>query len=301
MNDILIKLIKHSSYTRNELAMLSGLPNSYLFQIEKKKIKKIGREKIIAIGISLDLPKDQINEILDKNQHKLFSETDADLLFEISQKRRITGIQPLYPGLNFDTLLLSLESIPGDLIIVNDRPPSILLQFGYRDQYKYNDSVLEALFEGIKKRRLDLLDQQLKNYRREYFVCEKCLEEYIHNKYRSEKKKLLKHIEALCHYIQNPNYSFNLLKVCPYIRFEMKIPADNSMKQVYYIGRQGLDHSKEKKDMQDKRLHGFATDSKKITNYFIMEYENLKNLVYNRYRQTETAIERINEMVNNCS
>jgi transcriptional regulator with XRE-family HTH domain len=295
-------LIKNAHLSTNEVSQLSGLTNSYLAKLTKDQIVSVKRDKLIFLSFALDLPLDEINELLNIYGYLEVSNQpdDVSLFLKAAERRKIVGMQPLFYNINFTLLLLKLYIMPGDLVVVNNRLlTSILQKVGapFTEIYgiSANDIYKEIEYACTSKRNY-YLNILLKNNKLTYLMCQQCFDDYINDaciELEAEKKDFrVEHLKALISYIENQNYQFKLIDACPKFRFALKyIPkgkkyATHGQNKTFFVGHikhqpkptKKSDTQAKKSDTQaiyEKEIYGFASDSAKLFAHFDDEYNRL--------------------------
>ena len=177
-------LIDKALITNYQLAQISGLSHAYISMLDSGKISKYKKDKLVFIGVALNLSIDDINKLLNYYDFESISENDVPLFINAAKRRKIIGLQPLYDNIGFDLLLLSLERLNGDEIIVSDRitnrlsPPKYAI---YKELHR--KGIEDILYLKIKsacvEKRKKIFYKTLRKYRIHHLVCEECLKNYI--------------------------------------------------------------------------------------------------------------------------
>ena len=63
-NELVETLISESPFTRNQIALMSGLTNTYLRDMEQGKSINVKRERLLSIGVALGLDLENIDKLL---------------------------------------------------------------------------------------------------------------------------------------------------------------------------------------------------------------------------------------------
>ncbi|KPA18599.1 hypothetical protein MHK_001183 [Candidatus Magnetomorum sp. HK-1] len=270
------KELKKHGLTKNQFAQITGISHTYLNAIRDDKIKRPGRDKIITIGLGLNLKLDEINSLLLTNKDIEICEDDIEIFIEAANKRTIAGTQPLYDLINFDLLMISLESLDGDEIVVNNKLSRSLTPLDYvrleAENSEVDNTIYPQLCVAFVKKRKELLDSLLsRNHKLELFICHNCFLEYIDsNQFDYDKKYKIEHLENTLTYLEkHQNYTINFTEQCPFLRFELKyIPGAKN--KVFFIGTSAHD-----KISKHDRLYGFATDTQSVFNSLELEYKKI--------------------------
>jgi len=146
------ELRKKYSLSRNKVAYLTGLSNSYLQALERGKIKNVGRDKIIAISLALNCEIEQINKFLkDYGLPDLYKD-DIEFFISSSRRRQIEGNQVIHHNIAYAHLLLAFELIKGKLVIVNNAPSSFLQYPGHLTARHQGLGIKNNLFLEVMER-----------------------------------------------------------------------------------------------------------------------------------------------------
>ncbi len=295
------KLIQ-SGLSKNEIATITGISNSYLKLIEKGKVGKIGRDKILAVAmVALNLPLSETNEILKFYGWSEVDELDANLLMQAAERRSIKGLQNIHSLITFDLLILSMERLPGDTYLIYKTPHVAMMshEYVFHIKRKYeklytsqDDSlyrIYSTLSDHFHHRRWHLFNYSLKNgYHINTLVCHKCMEDYIALGSKAEvKKHILKHIRETIQFVTRYPGLFNikLIGMCPRLFVQMKeLPSNsNENSKVLFMGQDQphIDYFDERVRTLTNLGHlqnntvGFATDHKQVFQKYLDEYHRL--------------------------
>src|SRR5271157_5050901 len=107
--------------SRNQLSKLTGLANSYLALLEKGEITDVKKDKLVYIAFALGLSFEETNKLLRLYGYLRILESDIPKFIKAAERRKIEGIQPIYKNLGIELLLISLDTLPGEENVVNDR------------------------------------------------------------------------------------------------------------------------------------------------------------------------------------
>lgn len=311
MSNLIKELIDNTRMTRNQVAQISGLSNSHLRALEDEDIKNTKRDTVLYLAVALNLELPDINMLLRHYGFSDANEKDSLAFIKVAERRKVTGFQPLYSGIGFDLLLISVERLDGNLVVVNDRPSSSFRPGEYvaveAERSGIEDDVYIHLKKEFYKKRRGILDKNLANYTVHYISCEKCIRQYmnLYNNARSLKERLLikEHFELLIYYMDHHNYRFDLVKPdhCALLRFELKfLPSSNKENdKVLFIGQSKHRYSRDLDYGESNRsqcLNGFVTDSKKTFDLFRLEYFRLKRNIDTKYSDKNAMTGHIREM-----
>lgn len=229
-------LLHKSPLSRNQIASISGLSNPYILDLEKGAIANVGRDKLIALAIALDLGLNEIDEMLNVFDRAPLGVDDIPLFLDTAERIHISSaLHPVRDSFTFDLVLLSVERREGCHVIVSPRPASCLRVEGHRS---YAEKELLArhplyggLVEAIVKERKHRLLLNLSHYPVEQFVCKECLTDYIERcRDPREREWRLKHIRSAINLIETyENFRFHLITECPSFIFVLKSPTASDL------------------------------------------------------------------------
>lgn len=282
--------LREGGISQNDLSLISGLSHTYLSSLRTGKIQRPGRDKIIPIAIALNLSFEETNHLLAEHGMLPLQEADIRLFVAVSQKRMIRGHQPLFDNINFDLLLISLESLDGELVVVSNKPTAVLREPEHVTFMDRRDGISDPSYlrfrEELARERRGILDEKLEKFKMRYLLCHHCLEEYISEskKDQEEYAYVRQHVETLVGYLRHPNFRLSLTTQCPALRFEIKTLSGSAESErqykVFYIGYINRGHGAPEGGGSQchpyERLYGFATDSSKIATHFRNEYDSLQ-------------------------
>lgn len=298
--------------TQNELSKITGVSNTYINYLRTGKIISPGREKIIAICAGLNYSIDKIDIILQKYGFKKIFEDDFEIFFKIAKSRNITGIQPFYEDLNYDLLLYSIDSLPGDKILINKKPsatlepPEYLLWKEKRSSRGSANPVYGELRKVLALERKKMLRASLKKWKVTYIVCRECFNKYTEKISGEEPERgmVIKHLRELVSFIENePNYDFILVDQCARMRFTLKyckgteLGLDKNKLLIYGYGNHTFPQHNTHNNSRD-RLLGIATDSSKLFEHFVIEKDDyLENYISKESEERKELIKYIDKKV----
>lgn len=300
-----IEKMDQALLSRNQLSKLTGLSNSYLALLEKGDIADVKKDKLIYIAFGLGLSFEETNELLRQYGYLKIVEGDIPKFIKAAERRKIEGMQPIYKNLGIELLLISLDTLSGDEYVVNNRLPFALQPPEYAIYKKAKQGITDPVHfkvaKAIVEQKKYLLDETLKEYKVKYLVCESCLKEYIAKGIKPEEQKyIVRHFKMLLSYINHPNYSFNLIRQCPSMRFALKYIPKEKLKEnnkVFFVG-QDTGHLYKSENIQNSApaLYGFATDLEYLFKYFEREFNQLENCIIPEYSNPVAMAAHINEL-----
>lgn len=282
------KLLKRTRMPRNQVAAISGLSNAYIRILERGETASVRREKLISFAVALNLDLRETDELLSTFDRTKLTTDDIPSFIETSKQVKISSaLLPLRDAFLIELLFLAIEQVPGDQIIVNDRPTSCLRPEGFRSYSCRNltgvHPIHSALIEDIgRERKLNMVSKLTRYYIHNY-ICRDSLEEYIREcKDPEELAWRVKHIEtALWHMRHYDHFKVFLTGTVPSFLFSLKLPSDpeDEGPKLAFIGKQ-IDFFMGK---GSGRLAGFATDNQVVIENFRADVEFLKENILQEY------------------
>jgi transcriptional regulator with XRE-family HTH domain len=300
-----IEKMEQALLSRNQLSKLTGLSNSYLALLEKGDIADVKKDKLIYIAFGLGLSFEETNELLRQYGYLKIVEGDIPKFIKAAERRKIEGMQPIYKNLGIELLLISLDTLPGDEHVVNDRLSFALQPPEYaifkKVKQGITDLVHHKITEAIVRHKRLLLDETLNDYNVKHLICENCLKGYLAKGINPEERKyIVRHVKTLLTYLEHPNYSFNLIKRCPSIRFALKYMPKEKIKEnnkAFFVGQDtGHFYNPENILNHAPSLYGFATDLEYLFKYFEREFGELQKCLIPEYSNPAAMAAHIKEL-----
>ncbi len=295
------ELLQQSPLSRNQIASISGLSNPYILDLEKGAIANVGRDKLIALAIALDLGLKEIDELLTVFDRAQLTKGDIPLFLDTARRIHISSaLHPVHDSFTFDLVLLSVERREGCHVIVSPRPASCLRVEGHRS-YSEKELLLQHhlygdLVEAIVRERRHRLLLNLSHYPVEQYVCRECLTDYIERCRDTEERAWrLKHVRSAVNLIEMyDNYRFHLITECPSFIFVLKSPtvseADSDTLIIanipphrYQVTSSGL-------------LAGFTTENQAVIVNFRKELQAIKDTVIEEYEDRSRLVKFLEEL-----
>jgi len=292
-------LLKNSRMPRNQVAAISGLSNAYIRVLENGDSASVGREKLIAFAVALNLDLNKIDDLLTIFDRAKLTTDDIPIFLETSKHRKISSaLHPLRDVYAIELVFLSVEQIPGHQVTVNDMPSAVFRPEGYRTftdkKLAEGHSIYSDLIEAIGRERSRNLVVQLARYPVDHYICRDNLEGYIKQCDDIEGKGWrVKHIETMLWHIRNyDKYRLFLTNLIPSFNFVLKLPPESGKytDKLSFMGKQ-IDFFL---GPRSGRLAGFATDNQIVIENFKAEVESLKANIIEEYldrRRLETYLE----------
>lgn len=298
---MVIELMKECGLTRNQISQISGLSNSHLIALEREYISRIRRDTVITLALALNIEIRKINELLDNLGLATLRAGDIPVIIKASDRRNITGLQPLHEGIGFENMLIAMEKTKGDLVIVNNKPPSALLPLDYLSPQEEKIATEFPVYRNIKaelnKKRRKVLDKILATHCVHLIVCGDCIRQYMAGygkKSEVHKSCIKEHLRTLIRYLKHPRYQFDLInsEACPSFRFQIKFSPKNRGREkdiAFFIGYDNCNDAYQ-------GLQGFATDRKNIISALKLDYLRLRNEIDTKFSDKEAMQQHLEKM-----
>jgi len=289
-------LLQKSPLSRNQIATISGLSNPYILDLEKGAIANVGRDKLIALAVALDLGLPEIDGLLTVFDRAPLSGDDIPLFLETSRRIHISSaLHPVQDSFTFDLVLLSVERREGSHIIVSPRPASCLRVEGHRS-YAEKELTLQhplygELVEAIVKERKHHMLLNLSHFPVEQYVCRECLSDYIERCHDPrEREWRIKHIRSAIHLIETyENYHFHLITECPSFIFVLKSPTPSDADADTLVIANIPPHRYQVKS--SGLLAGFATENPAVIVNFKKELQAVRGTVIEEFEDRRRLVD----------
>ena len=286
-------VITSSRIPRNQLAAAAGLTNTYIRDLELGNIANVDRGKLLRLAVALNMNLNHIDEMLQIFDRASLSPADIDLFIESARKRKVTtALFPLRDFYAYELAVYAMEAVPGDQVLVNDRPSVCLREQGHRT---FSDNrLVEAhplyaeLLETIGDVRRRRFESNLKTDTITHYLCRECIEAYILvNKDEQEAHWRKKHVANLLDFYRRyDSLKVHITGVCSYMLFSIKHPTDGSGTQFNFCAKPGHYIPGERPG----RLAGFSTNNPVMLKTFEDELDSIKGWVLPEY-QSRKAVE----------
>ncbi|MGA3116739.1 MAG: hypothetical protein ABSF90_20140 [Syntrophobacteraceae bacterium] len=275
----LLSFKEDTEVSRNELAQLTGMANSYLIALAKGEIKKVGRDKLISISVALNLSSDETNLLMREFSYADINDQDSELFIQAALRRKIVGMQSVYKGLNLYLFFISLEMIPGDAVMVLSRPSGLFAPTESRFNHDENSPnyIYQCLYKACFEKRKWILDQNIKDHTVTTLICRQCLSDYIDKAlFKNETSYISDHFTNIFNYMNaHDNYRILLTDRCQSLMFELKYSGTTNDNNKLVFGNTGVH------DLAvDTSLVAFATDLRRLFTRFHKQKELMEaNLI----------------------
>ncbi len=285
-------LITSSRIPRNQVAAAAGMTNTYIRDLELGNIANVDRRKLLCLAVALNMNLNRIDEMLRIFDRASLTPDDIETFVDSAHKRKITtALSPLRDFYAYELAVYAMEVVPGDQIMVNDRPTVCLREPGHRT---FTDSRLvdahplyAQLLETIGKIRRNQFEINLKTDTITHFLCRECIEDYVlANKNDEEADWRRKHVANLIRYHKKyPNLRVHITGVCSHMLFSIKEPTNGSDTQFNFCAKPGHYVPGERPG----RLAGFSTSNPVMLKTFQDELESIKGWVLPEYEEREAV------------
>lgn len=282
-------LMDKTPATRNQIASISGLSNPYIKELEEGNIINVGREKLLALSIALDLSLTEIDDLLTVFERSKLSVGDIPLFLNTAERLRLSAaMHPINDSYALDLMFLAAEIERGPHIIVSTRPASC---FRHENHRLYAEKPLvEAhpiygdLVSAINRERRRRFLINLEANTAENYVCVHCLEDYIRRCDDEEERTWrLRHLQSVIEVIESyPNFKFFLTKECPSFLFVMKSASSSENDVGRLIITAFAQHRFTTKTSAS--LTGFATENKAVITNFRNELNFIRGSVLTEFK-----------------
>jgi transcriptional regulator with XRE-family HTH domain len=257
---------------RNQIATLSGLTNTYIRNLENGDIKNVPRERLIALGVALNLDLSEIETLLAAFDRAGLCPGDATAFIETAQNAALSeAVLPVRDLFAYELILLSLEMVPGRQVIVSDRPTISLLAPGHRShtdrEVLHRHPMYKDLIEVVGRARRDNFHKLAASHSVEHYICRQCLEDYLNADVdAAERAWRARHVRALLDAVkQLPNVRLYLTDTCVNLNFTIKFTGHGEVHdKLSYSARAPHDLKRGKRG----RLIGFITENPALCQCF---------------------------------
>lgn len=282
------KLLMETELTSHEIAMMTGVSPAYLSAFKRGMIQKVGREKLLVLlMIAANMSLEETNAVLTDNGYGPVDEFDAKLLIEASLKKTVRGFQTIRSNLSLALLFLSIESLPGDTVLIHKMPDPALVPLEYSsDMGDSDDEVYARLMSHVHRKRIELFDESLERGEKRYsLICEHCLRQHLASYKNEPKEWIIAHLKNTIETLRKyDNFRIDLLSSCQRHWFRIKVlPAGSGENnKLVFAGRSSHPEGETitgahgpTMENDPAAIRAFATDNKKIYRQFLKELDRL--------------------------
>lgn len=282
------QLLAQSPMPRNQVAVISGLSNTYIRDLEQGIIANVAREKLIALAVALNLDLGQTDRTLNVFDRAPLSEQDIAIFLQTAEKGTITSAMlPVRDRYSLDLMMLAAERLPGPHVVVSSEPTVCLRAEGHRLHAErflaQTHPIYGELVEAIGRERRQVMEKNLAHHPVEQYVCKKCLEDYLRLcDDPIEKKWRIKHLQNVVTSLDRfANWRFFLTNSCPTFSFVLKTPAPETGENEKLLITRLAPHRFQ--GVRTGKLTGFTTDNQVVIQNFKDELEGIRGAVHEAY------------------
>ncbi|MBU1276296.1 MAG: helix-turn-helix transcriptional regulator [Proteobacteria bacterium] len=287
------ELLAKSPMPRNQVAVISGLSNTYIRDLEQGIIANVAREKLIALAVALNLDLNETDQMLNIFDRAPLSRQDIPIFLQTAEKGTITSAMlPVRDRYSLDLMMLAAERLPGVHVVVSSEPTVCLRAQGHRLYSERRLSKMHPIYgelvEAIGDERRQVMDKNLAHHAVEQYICKKCLEDYLLLcEDPVEKQWRLKHLQnVLTSLDQYENWHFFLTNSCPTFSFVLKTPSPETRESEKLLITRLAPHRFQ--GMRTGKLTGFTTDNQVVIQNFKDELEGIRSAVHEQYLDRES-------------
>lgn len=289
--DTLVEIIEKSSMNINQISKVSGISNTYLTKLVKKKINHPGKDKIASVLLALNHKISDINRILAEYDYMPLNRHDIPDILKNNKRRKFEGrIVPHMDYIYFELIMAALENIGGTKIIVKNRPSGIFIPL---DLYMMKEFPVEADDEAarffmtftldvVAERKALFLENCKKGFTYESYICKDCLEESLGKNVgpAAQNQNPVK-VDLYVKYFANAvaatlkfpeQHLHKVIKRCTYFQFQIQDAEGKDPKVSFTSIRKHYYH----KEWEQLNIEGFFSDAPGITDLFRSEVEKCR-------------------------
>jgi len=298
------KWIREANISKYRLGKIAGVSPSWINSLGNNELASIKRERIIGLGVALNLSMEETNGFLIKYNKSELTKDDIPIFIEVAKNREITPKhQPFYVGhQQLSLFLISVERLKGKVVTVNYDSLSHILKSVNHVQYgndkRKGDGLAEKLDIAALQERKQLQESNLNSgHDVEFYISQANLKKYARRAEEGELKKhckdnnngvnyVVEHFANLLHQVkQNSSCRFYITKSTHPWTFELKYSftekkLNNNI--VFFLSP--------KADPLDARLEsnnflaGYVTSEDSIFSQYESEYRKLQKNAIEKYK-----------------
>ena len=289
----LTRIIQQTGLRLNTICKTSGISHTYLTKLVQGNVNRPGKDKIASILLSLNFFIGDINTILAEYDYQPLNALDIPEILKNNRKRKIEGgFLPTYDHVYFDMLLSAIEAMGGTKILVKDTPSSLFMPdalylkreypFTYEKDDRAEDFRCAFSLALLRERKGLFMDNCLKGYRFETYICLRCIDDYLKAKLRSgrtgrktaDAELIVQYFaNALTAILRNPDqHQTKLVERCAY--YILQIQDSRGKHPIgFFLGRKPHDYDN---IHEHQNLEGFTTDSPSMITFFQKEIDTFR-------------------------
>lgn len=300
----LSRLIDEGHRLRNQIATLSGLTNTYIRNLERGEIVNVPRERLISIGVALNLDLNELENLLAAFDRAKLTIQDIPLFLASADHCKVSEAVLAFRDLfSYELIMLSVEKRYGHQAIVSDRPTMSLLVSGHRSYTDRNilpfHPIYSELIEAIGNARRQNFFDLAEKVRIEHCICSQCLIDYLrHCPDDREKEFRLKHVTNLLQVVRHyQKLRLYLSDSCVNFNFTLKAMRESGqgLDKLAYSARAPHDIHREKQG----RIFGFVTENPSLSQNFQAELTRIKTSTPDFLLEREQQIQFLTDLLGN--
>jgi hypothetical protein len=289
--DTLVKIIKKSDLNINQISMISGISNTYLTKLLRRRINHPGKDKIASVLLALNFTITAINDVLADYDYQPLNRHDIPQILKNNRNRRFEGrILPHFDYIYFELVMAALEAFGGTKIIIKERPSGIFIPM---DLYMMKEFPIESddqaarffmtfTHDVVAERKKLFLENCRKGHRFETYICQGCLEESLKNNIsRQSQKSDPQKATLFARYFANAvsaslkfpdQHRHQVVKRCTYFQFQIQDADGGTPKVSFTSDRRHYFHN----EWEQLNIEGFLSNAPGITDLFFQEVEKCR-------------------------
>ena len=292
--DTIIKIIEKSGLNINQISKVSGISNTYLSKLIKKKINHPGKDKIASILLALNYSITDINNILADYDYMPLNEHDIPEILKNNKRRKFEGrVVPNFDYIYFELAMAALENIGGTKIIIKHRPSGIYMPMELYMMKEFPTESDDKAAVFYKKFTHDIVTERkalfIKNcqqgYHYETYMCRRCLEESFEKNLNLDIQKTdPRKTELSAQYFANvvsatlkapDQHKHKIVRRCGYFNFQLQDAYGNTPKISCTAEQQHMYNEK----LDRLTLKSFLSDAPGILDIFYNEINYCRNVI----------------------
>lgn len=296
------KLLAQSPMPRNQVAVISGLSNTYIRDLEQGIIANVAREKLIALAVALNLDLGQTDQMLNIFDRAPLSRQDIPIFLATAEKGTITSaLLPVRDRYSLDLMMLAAERLPGPHVVVSSEPTVCLRAPGHRlyseRRLAETHPIYGELVEAIGRERRQVIEKNLAQHPVEQYICKKCLEDYLLLcEDPVEKAWRVQHVQNVMACLERfANWKFLLTNSCPTFSFVLKTPDPATGESDKLLITRLAPHRFQ--GTRTGKLSGFTTDNQVIIQNFKDELRGLAGAVHRQYLDKNNLLDYLGSLI----
>ncbi|BEQ16918.1 helix-turn-helix domain-containing protein [Desulfoferula mesophila] len=296
------KLLAKSPMPRNQVAVISGLSNTYIRDLEQGIIANVAREKLIALAVALNLDLGETDKMLNIFDRAPLALQDIPIFLATAEKGTITSaLLPVRDRYSLDLMMLAAERLPGHHVVVSSEPTVCLRAPGHRLHSERllakTHLIYGELVEAIGRERLKVMENNLEQHQVEQYICKKCLEDYLRLcEDPVEKAWRVQHVQNVLSCLDRfPKWKFLLTNSCPTFSFVLKTPDPATGESDKLLITRLAPHRFQ--GTRTGKLTGFTTDNQVIIQNFKEELRGLAGAVHQQYLDRSNLLDYLDILI----